>query len=161
MTVNQRTAIHRSAWLELDPITLHDLIALRQAVFVIEQNCVYPDLDGRDVEPLTEHVWTADEQGPTAYLRVLTEPDGASRIGRVCTRADARGAGLAAALLVDVLNRTDRRVVVLEAQEHLAGWYNRFGFTATGPAYLEDGISHLPMRRNPARPEPGLATPGR
>jgi len=148
--------INRAPWREIAPAALHGLMALRQAVFVVEQNCVYLDLDGRDVEPLTEHVWTADEQGPTAYLRVLTEPDGGARIGRVCTRADARGAGLAAALLADVLNRNPGRVIVLEAQEHLADWYGRFGFTATGPGYLEDGIPHLPMRRAPT-----TATPAR
>jgi len=141
--------VRRSTLADLDPVTLHDLMALRQGVFVVEQNCVYPDLDGRDTEPQTEHVWTADESGPTAYLRVLTEPDGAARIGRVCTRADARGAGLAAALLGDVLERNPGRVIVLEAQEHLAGWYGRFGFTVTGPGYVEDGIPHLPMRREP------------
>ena len=148
--------VNRSGLAGLSPAILHDLFALRQAVFVVEQNCVYPDLDGRDVEPETEHVWTADQQGPTAYLRVLTEPDGSARIGRVCTRIDARGAGLAAALLTDVLDRNPGRVVVLEAQEHLGGWYGRFGFTVTGPGYLEDGIPHLPMRR-----EPIVATPGR
>jgi ElaA protein len=141
------TAIHRSRWRDLDPVTLHDLVALRINVFVVEQNCVYPELDGRDVEPGTEHLWTSDEQGPTAYLRVLSEPDGAARVGRVCTRADARGQGLAALLLGDLLSRLAGGVVVLEAQEYLAGWYARFGFTATGPSYLEDGIVHVPMRR--------------
>ena len=150
--------VRHSALADLDPVTLHDVMALRQRVFVVEQNCVYPDLDGRDVEPLTEHVWTADEQGPTAYLRVLTEPDGAARIGRVCTRADARGTGLAAALMADVLDRNPGRVVLLEAQEHLAGWYGRFGFTVTGPGYIEDGIPHLPMRREP---DDAVARPGR
>jgi ElaA protein len=135
---------------EIDPVTLHDLFALRQAVFVVEQNCVYPDLDGRDVEPLTEHLWTADQQGPTAYLRVLTDPDDVLRIGRVCTRADARGAGLAAALMTDVLEGNPGRVVVLEAQAHLADWYGRFGFIASGAEYVEDDILHLPMRREPA-----------
>ena len=148
------TTVHRSAWTDLDPLTLHDLVALRLTVFVLEQACLYPELDGRDVEPVTEHDWTADERGPSAYLRVLTEPDGAARVGRVCTRADARGAGLAAALLTDVLDRNPGRVIVLEAQEHLAAWYGRFGFTATGPGYLDDGIPHLPMRRAPSIPTP-------
>jgi ElaA protein len=144
------TTVHRSAWTDLDPLTLHDLVALRLTVFVLEQECVYLELDGRDVEPATEHVWTADERGPSAYLRVLTEPDGAARVGRVCTRADARGQGLAAELIRDVLDRSAGRVVVLEAQDHLADWYRRFGFEATGPGYVEDGIPHLPMRREPA-----------
>jgi ElaA protein len=140
-------AVRRASWNDLDPRTLHDLVSLRIDVFVVEQACAYPELDGRDVEPGTEHVWTADEKGPTAYLRVLTDPDGEARVGRVCTRADARGAGLAARLLADVLARTGDRAVVLDAQEHLAGWYARFGFAPTGPRFVEDGIPHVPMRR--------------
>jgi ElaA protein len=146
------TSVHHALWRDLDPVTLHDLLALRINVFVVEQKCVYPELDGRDIEPATEHLWTADEPGPTAYLRVLAEPDGSARVGRVCTRADARGRGLARLLMDDVLARAAAgRVVVLEAQEHLAGWYARFGFEPTGPSYLDDGIAHIPMRRE-ARP---------
>ena len=141
-------SVHRATLDELDQPTLYRLMALRQAVFVVEQHCVYPDLDGRDLEPQTEHIWTADEQGPTSYLRLLTDPE-ELRIGRVCTRADARGTGLAAALLADVLAGNPGRTIVLEAQEHLAGWYGRFGFTASGAGYVEDGIPHLPMRREP------------
>ena len=155
MAVDQRVTVHRSALPDLEPLTLHGLAALRSAVFVVEQNCVYPDLDGRDVEPLTEHVWTADERGPTAYLRVLTEPDGTARVGRVCTRADARGAGLAAALIADVLAGNPGRAVILDAQEHLTGWYGRFGFSPSGPGFVEDGIPHVPMRREPAPTAPG------
>jgi ElaA protein len=145
----------RSAWSDLTPALLHDLVALRIDVFVVEQKCPYPELDGRDVEPDAEQVWTQDDRGPTACLRVLTDPDGAARIGRVCTRADARGRGLAAALITDVLDRTADRVVVLEAQSHLAGWYGRFGFRADGPEYVEDGIPHLPMRRAPGARQAG------
>jgi ElaA protein len=142
---------HCARWADIDPITLHDLIKLRIDVFVVEQACPYPELDGRDIEPATEHRWTADVKGPTSYLRVLTEPgsDGAARVGRVCTRPDARSGGLSGVLLSAVLTDTDTagRPVVLEAQSHLAGWYERFGFTATGPEYLDDGIPHTPMRR--------------
>jgi ElaA protein len=143
-------SIRHHRWDDLDAATLHDLVALRIAVFVVEQTCVYNELDGRDREPGTEHVWTADVDGPTAYVRVLTEPDGSARIGRVCTRGDARGAGLAARLLTDVLARTADRTVVLDAQEHLTDWYTRFGFTPSGPAHVEvGGIRHVPMIRHP------------
>jgi ElaA protein len=141
--------VHRGRWADLDPATLHDLIQLRITVFVVEQECAYPELDGRDVEPLTDHRWTMDEQGATSYLRVLAEPDGSARIGRVCTRADARGRGLSATLMDDALVGAGNRTVVLEAQEYLVDWYARFGFTASGPGYLEDGIPHVPMRREP------------
>jgi len=121
-------------------------------VFVVEQACAYPELDGRDPLPGTEHVWVDDGAGPTAYLRVLDEPDGALRIGRVCTRRDARGRGLAALLLADVLARADRarRAVVLDAQSYLVPFYTGRGFVATGPEFVEDGIPHVPMRRETA-----------
>ena len=132
---------------ELDAPTLYALLRLRVDVFVVEQACPYPELDGRDLEAATVHVWTADDGGPTAYLRVLEDGD-LARIGRVCTRSDARGSGLAAQLMQAALAQTTGRSVVLDAQSYLAGWYGRFGFVADGPEFIEDGIPHIPMRRN-------------
>ncbi|MBT0769178.1 GNAT family N-acetyltransferase [Kineosporia sp. J2-2] len=140
--------LHRAPWGEIDPHTLYRLLKLRVDVFVVEQECPYPELDGRDLESGSEHLWFSDADGPTAYLRTLTDPDGALRIGRVCTRADARGRSLAGKLMTTLLAGTDDgRDVVLDAQAHLSGWYARFGFTADGPEYVEDGIPHVPMRR--------------
>ncbi|GLY30314.1 ElaA protein [Kineosporia sp. NBRC 101731] len=141
-----RPALHRAPWTGIDPLTAYALIKLRVDVFVVEQECPYPELDGRDVEPGTEHLWLDDEIGPTAYLRVLRDPEDALRIGRVCTRADARGRSLAGRLMTAALDRA-KGPVVLDAQAHLVGWYARFGFAAAGPEYLEDGIPHVPMRR--------------
>jgi ElaA protein len=134
---------------ELDARALYALLRLRVDVFVVEQNCPYPELDGRDLEPSTVHVWTTDDAGPTAYLRILDDGD-VARIGRVCTRSDARGSGLAAELMMTALAETAGSPVVLDAQSYLAGWYARFGFVADGPEFVEDGIPHIPMRREPA-----------
>lgn len=125
---------------------LHDLLRLRVDVFVVEQDCPYPELDGRDDEPGTRHIWLADADGPTAYLRLLDDGD-VRRIGRVVTRADARGDGLAARL-VDHAVATSEGPWVLDAQSHLAGWYEVHGFVVTGPEFVEDGIPHVPMRRD-------------
>lgn len=149
-TGTEPTTLHRARWADLDPGTLHDLVRLRIDVFVVEQDCVYPELDGRDPDPSTEHVWAARGSGPVAYLRVLAEPDGSRRIGRVCTRTDARGQGLAALLMDDVLARHPGTVLVLNAQSYLAGFYAARGFVATGPEFDDDGIAHLPMRREPS-----------
>lgn len=131
---------------DLDVRTLYSLLRLRVDVFVVEQHCPYPELDGRDTEPGTEHTWLEDASGPTVYLRILREPE-RIRIGRVCTRADARGAGAAARLLGDALERHPGQRVVLDAQAHLVGFYSRFGFEPSGPEFLEDGIVHVPMVR--------------
>ena len=141
--------VRHARWAELDPQTLHDLVKLRVDVFVVEQSCPYPELDGRDTLPSTEHVWVDDEDGPAAYLRILAEPGGEVRVGRVCTRAGARGRGLARVLLDDVLARHADRPVVLDAQSYLAAFYAGLGFVACGPEFLDDGIPHVPMRRDP------------
>ena len=100
-------------------------------------------------EPGTRHLWLADAAGPTAYLRVLTEPGGGRRIGRVCTRADARHHGLATTLLLAALQIEPDAVLVLDAQAHLAHSYQRFGFAQSGEPFVEDGIPHVAMRRAP------------
>jgi ElaA protein len=132
---------------ELDAATLYALLRLRVDVFVVEQRCAYPELDGRDVEPQTVHVWLDDDGQPAAYLRILTEPDGARRIGRVCTDPRRRGGGLAARLLDVALREVGAAPSVLEAQSHLVGFYRRAGYRECGPEYVEDGIPHVPMRR--------------
>lgn len=143
-------AVRRARWHELDPRTLHDLVRLRVDVFVVEQECAYPELDGRDPEPGTEHWWTCDDAGPTAYLRVLAEPDGSRRIGRVVTRRDARGLGLSARLLDDVLTEHGHLPLVLDAQTYVQAMYARKGFEVCGAEYEDDdGIPHVPMRREP------------
>ena len=140
--------IHRARFADLDPATLYDLLRLRSDVFVVEQECVFLDLDGRDAEPDAEHVWLADDAGPVAYLRTLADPRGV-HVGRVCTRRDARGRGAAAALVADVVERRPDERLVLNAQSYLEAFYARFGFVADGPEFVEDGIPHVPMRREP------------
>lgn len=129
---------------ELTAHELHDILALRVAVFVVEQTCPYAEIDGRDTESGTRHVWFADP-GVRAYLRVLDDGD-SRRIGRVVTAPAARGAGLAARL-VDHVTATTAGPWVLDAQAHLESWYLARGFAVAGPAFVEDGIAHVPMRR--------------
>lgn len=136
---------------DLDPVVAYRLWALRSQVFVVEQEAAYLDLDGRDTEPGTWHVWCADDAGvPVATLRVL-DGGGARRIGRVATEAGHRGRGLARAMMREVVSRWGSGVLVLDAQEYLKGWYAGFGFVVTGAAFEdEDGIPHVPMRREAA-----------
>lgn len=142
--------LHIAALADLDARTLHDLIKLRIDAFVVEQECAYPELDGRDVEPETRHLWLSRDDQPVAYLRILADPGGVARIGRVVVAPAVRRAGYAGRLLTEALSLVGERPCVLEAQSHLVGLYGRYGFTVTGPEYLEDGIPHRPMRREPA-----------
>lgn len=140
--------IHDAHLSAIDPVTLYRILALRTDVFVVEQNCPYPELDGRDLEPSTRLVWAQGDGAVLATLRLLIQPDGTARIGRVATSSAARGAGLAARLMQRALELAEGRTVVLHAQSYLVDWYERFGFVRTGPDFDDDGIAHAPMRRS-------------
>ena len=134
---------------ELTPYEVYALCRLRVDVFVVEQECPYPELDGRDVEPATLHLWAEVDGEVAATIRVLD--DGATRaIGRVATARAHRGLGLAAQLVERGIALCEGHPVTLGAQAHLEGWYERFGFRRSGPGYDEDGIPHVPMRREAA-----------
>jgi ElaA protein len=140
--------LRRARFADLSPYQVYALCRLRVDVFVVEQQCPYPELDGRDLEPATEHLWFEADDEVLATIRVLD--DGASRaIGRVATAAAARGRGLAARLVEEGIALCGDAPITLGAQAHLEHWYARFGFRRSGPAYVEDGIPHVPMRREP------------
>ena len=138
------------AFADLDVRTAYDVWRLRQDVFVVEQACPYPDLDGRDTEPGTRHVLLhLGDTGAGGTLvgcaRVLDDGD-VWRVGRLLLAPAARGRGLAETLLRACLDACPGRDVVLDAQSPLSDWYASFGFEVSGPEFLEDGIPHLPMR---------------
>nr|WP_208392974.1 GNAT family N-acetyltransferase [Frigoribacterium faeni] len=125
------------------------MLRLRVDVFVVEQECPYPELDGRDLEPDAVMLWAEEDDQVLATVRLLVDhADDGMRIGRVATAAAARGRGLAADLMRVALERCAGRLVRLDAQAHLEGWYARFGFVVDGPGFLEDGIPHVPMSRS-------------
>jgi ElaA protein len=134
---------------DLDAATAYAVWRLRQEVFVVEQQCPYPDLDGRDPEPGTRHVLLEEDDALLGYARVLDDVlhgRGVWRIGRVVLAPAARGRGLADPVMEEALAACPGRDVVLDAQAPLRGWYASFGFEVSGPEFLEDGIPHVPMR---------------
>jgi ElaA protein len=141
---------HFASFAELDASMLYHLLKLRTDVFVVEQADPYPELDGRDTEPETLHVWLTRADELVAYARLLDEPDGSLRIGRVLVIEHARGGGLAGELMTAVLRHVGNRRCVLDAQAYLTDFYARYGFTPTGPVYIDGTIPHVPM----SRPEP-------
>ena len=140
------SAVRSARFAELTPSALYAILRLRAEVFVVEQQCVYVDPDGRDTDPTTTHWWVDGPDGSlAAYLRLLrTRPNG-SVIGRVVTGDAHRGRGLAERLLTAAL-RVAPRPVRIDAQTRLVPWYATFGFVATGDEFLEDGIAHVPMQ---------------
>ena len=143
--------VRRARFDELDAHVLYELLRLRSAVFVVEQDCVFLDLDGSDHEPGVEHLWIRDDAGVTATLRLLPGDGGTWHLGRLVARADVRSQGVAAHLVrvaLDRLRELGATRVEIGAQAQLRDWYARFGFRQSGPRYLEDGILHVTMSRN-------------
>lgn len=144
------TSTRTLAFDDLDLRTAYAVWRLRQEVFVVEQDCPYGDLDGRDDEPGTRHVLLEDDGRLVGYARVLDDGD-TWRIGRVVLARSARGRGLADVVVRAALEACVGRDVVLDAQSPLAGWYADHGFAVDGAEFLEDGIPHVPMRRPEGR----------
>lgn len=134
-------------WDELTRDEVYDLLAVRTAVFVVEQHCPYQEVDGLDRRAW--HVFARDSGGAIqACLRVLAPEDGTAQIGRVLTVE--RGTGLGRALMERGIQaaweRTDARRIRLEAQSYAQGFYEKLGFRRTSlPEFLEDGIPHVEM----------------
>lgn len=139
--------LHVASFADLDTRTLHDLLRLRVDTFVVEQKCAYPELDGRDTEPATRHVWLSRDGAPVAYLRILADPGGVARIGRVVVNVSERGTGASGRLMAAALEEIGDRPSVLDAQAHLVRLYARYGYAATGPEFMDYGIPHVPMAR--------------
>lgn len=139
---------------ELSTQELYAILRLRAEVFVLEQQCVYLDVDGQDLLGDTCHLMAWREQQLVAYLRLLdpVQQDGNVVIGRVVTAPSARGQGTGHELMVQALDHGERKwpgqPIYLSAQAHLQGYYGRYGFEPVGEVYLEDGIPHIGMRRD-------------
>lgn len=139
-------------WSELTTDELYSFLKLRTDVFFVEQRIDEEELDNRDQEPTTRHLWIADAAGTAAYLRVIfdDEPehfDARILFGRVVVRPDRRGQGLAQILIERVLEAYGRESMLLHAQEYIAGLYAKYGFEPFGDPYVEAGLSHVMMYR--------------
>jgi ElaA protein len=135
---------------DFDPLTLYAYLKLRQDVFIVEQNCVYSDMDQYDA--VSQHLLGLDENGRVlASLRLVppglkyAEPS----IGRVITHPDARRGGTGSKLVNEGLRMSSQLYPQqghrIGAQAHLKGFYALFGFVTIGQEYLEDDIPHIDM----------------
>lgn len=146
---------HFSRFADLTPFDLYDVLAARQNVFILEQTCLYPDIDGYDLEAHHLLGWR-DVDGKrqlAAYLRVLAP--GAKydemSIGRVITTPAARGSGAGRALLEQGIAHAEAlhpgHRIRIGAQQYLERFYASFGFETVSAPYDEDGIMHIDMLR--------------
>lgn len=129
---------------------LYEILALRQAVFIVEQDCPYLDADGMDQASL--HCLGLSNGKLVAYTRLLSQgmtyADYAA-IGRVITAAEARGTGAGKKImqysLECIAQHFPGQPIKISAQSHLDRFYSQLGFAAVGEGYLEDGIPHQAM----------------
>lgn len=132
---------------QLSTKELYEILKARNEVFIVEQTCIYPDLDRIDYEAL--HLFFQEEEGISAYLRAFPKKgeEGTIQIGRVLTVN--RGTGLGGRLLHESLAVLKEKYPVkrffLEAQCYATGYYEREGFVITSEEYLEDGVPHVDM----------------
>ena len=132
---------------------LYGLLKLRSEVFVVEQDCVYQDIDGKDQKAL--HVLGTVEGNIVAYTRIFKPGDYLEKaaIGRVVVASDFRkrdfGKAIMQASITAVENHFNTTAIGLSAQTYLLNFYNDLGFSALGETYLEDGIPHIYMERPP------------
>lgn len=133
-----------------DELTIHQLyeiLKVRVAVFVVEQDCPYMELD--DLDKTALHLWLEDENGILAYLRVIDRFEGREyvSIGRVLSLQ--RRQGLATALLKEAIPLAESEfgadAIYLEAQTYAKELYEKLGFVQTSEEFLEDGIPHVKM----------------
>lgn len=134
---------------EFTPRHLYDVLKLRQDIFIIEQNCIYDDMDGLDAK--SRHVLLLDAGNILAgYLRIVP-PDikfEEYSLGRIAVKKDYRGQGLGRKIVqkgIDTVRSSGARNIRIEAQAHLEDFYKETGFITVSGIYSVDDIPHLQM----------------
>jgi ElaA protein len=139
-------------WRRFDELTageLYELLRFRQSIFVVEQACAYPDLDGLDQN--ASHLSARLADGLIGYLRLtaITDPPPIVRIGRVAVSRSLRQGGVGRMLMEKALILCREcfplQAIALGAQAPLVPFYERFGFAATSEPYDDFGVSHVEM----------------
>lgn len=134
---------------DLSTIELYQLLQLRSEVFVVEQNCIYQDIDGKD--DIAWHLLGKKKDGLVAYLRIFERGDYFKNvsIGRVVVAENARKRGYAKkimeAAMAHIFEDLSEKKITLSAQTYLIPFYQELGFESVGEGYLEDGIPHIKM----------------
>ena len=132
---------------------LYDILTLRVNIFVVEQTCPYPELDGLDTLAGTRHLSILKNDELIAYARCIAPGDSypsSAAIGRVVVAESARGAGVAKKLMREAIacckSEWPEVAIEISAQCYLTDFYQSLGFSVEGESYLEDGIPHIHMK---------------
>lgn len=136
----------------LSVFELYNVMQLRSEVFVVEQNCVYQDVDGKDAKAL--HLIGEDSGETVAYCRLFKPKEyfDAASIGRVIVKANRRDEKLGHSLMKEAINivksEFNETKITISAQLYLKKFYESHGFIQTSETYLEDDIPHIEMKRS-------------
>ena len=132
-------------WAELSTREVENIFSLRSEVFVVEQDCVYQDIDGKDQK--AKHVLGKKENDIVAYARIFKPGDyfKEASFGRAVVKKTERGKGVGDELVKNCLENITEEEIKISAQSYLKGFYGKHGFKAEGKEYLEDGIPHTAM----------------
>ena len=132
-------------WAELSTREVENIFSLRSEVFVVEQDCVYQDIDGKDQK--AKHVIGKKENDIVAYARIFKPGDyfKEASFGRAVVKKTERGKGVGDELVKNCLENITEEEIKISAQSYLKGFYGKHGFKAEGNEYLEDGIPHTAM----------------
>ena len=139
-------------WSALIANEIYFILRLRSEVFVVEQDCVYQDIDKKDLEAI--HIMGYFENKLIAYSRIFNKKEyfKETSFGRAIVKEKYRGTGLGHELvaksLVEIKNNYGTNTVKISAQAHLKKFYSEHGFVTKGKEYLEDGIPHVAMYLN-------------
>ena len=131
---------------ELTVTQLYEILKARAAIFVVEQDCVYQDLDGIDYDSL--HIFYEQDNSVVAYLRAFFKDDTTVRFGRVLSLNHGEGLGrkLLESAIEHVKATTNAKGIYLEGQTYCIGFYEKFGFKVISDEFLLDGLPHVAMQ---------------
>ncbi|MCC5906412.1 MAG: GNAT family N-acetyltransferase [Balneolaceae bacterium] len=142
---------HITRFSDFPPSDLYEVLKLRQDVFIIEQDCIYGDMDGKDVQ--SEHLLIIDDGLLAGYSRIV--PAGLKfevpSIGRIVVRHEFRGRNFGRKLVeksIEIIREEYTGEIKIEAQFHLQFFYNSLGFVTISEAYNVDGIPHIEMSQH-------------
>lgn len=161
MSIADKVAWKLCHFEQLSAQEVYQLARLRVDVFVVEQVCAYPELDGLDLLPGTAHLFAVNDAQPVAYARVLAPAGAASsqsesgvscvHIGRVLVTKPYRRCGMATELMQRAIGYCKTHhaghAIALAAQVDVMDFYAKLGFTACSEHYMEDGIAHVDMQQ--------------
>ena len=152
MTKNTSIIWKNKHFSELSAREWHDIAKIRMEIFIIEQDCIYLDLDNKDLDAI--HVFAEQNKEIVAYARLLAKEVSYSEVsvGRVVVSKKMRGINLGHLLMEKVISIADKKYnsepIKISAQEHLIQFYQKHGFRVVTKSYLEDGIPHVGMLKD-------------